>query len=190
LSKNDTNRDSSCTCIGCYLSVSSACLFCLSVRLSVSSACLFCLSVRMSVSSVSPSVYLVCLPVLSISPSVCLVCLPVLSISPYVCFVCQSVCLFRLSVRFFHLSVFPPFHLFVRLFFSVSTICLLNISVNVFFSFSLFNLSDNILYNIFSLGNLANGKEHWLQIYLPLSHFDRLVIRLKITILVSSLFIF
>jgi hypothetical protein len=36
-----------------------------------------------------------------------------------------------------------------------------------------------IQWDIYSLGNLANGKEHWLQIYSPLSHS-----RLKITILV------
>jgi hypothetical protein len=32
-------------------------------------------------------------------------------------------------------------------------------------------------------GKLANGKELWLLIYPPLSHFDHLVIRLEITIL-------
>jgi len=124
LSKNDTNRDSSCTCIGCYLSVSSACLFCLSVRLSVSSACLFCLSVRMSVSSVSPSVYFAYQSVFSISlfcphihlfvslflshQFVCLTYPSMFSLSA--CFICHSVCLFHLSVcfsirLFFHLSI-------------------------------------------------------------------------------------
>jgi hypothetical protein len=38
-----------------------------------------------------------------------------------------------------------------------------------------------IQWDIYSLGNLANGKEHWLQIYSPLSHS-----RLKITILAPS----
>ncbi len=37
--------------------------------------------------------------------------------------------------------------------------------------------------DIYSFGNSANGKEHWLQIYPPLFHFDDLVVRLKITIL-------
>ncbi len=37
-----------------------------------------------------------------------------------------------------------------------------------------------------SFGNPAIGKEHWLQIYPHLSHFDHLAIRLKITMMASS----
>ncbi len=34
-----------------------------------------------------------------------------------------------------------------------------------------------IQFGIYSFGNMANGKEHWLQAYPPLSHFDNLVVR-------------
>jgi hypothetical protein len=45
---------------------------------------------------------------------------------------------------------------------------------------------DTLEYPVRYLLILAIGKEHWLQIYPPLSHFDHLVVRLKITILPPS----
>jgi hypothetical protein len=53
-----------------------------------------------------------------------------------------------------------------------------------------YNKSHDIEKDICSFGNPAYTKEHWLQIYPSLYHFDHLVVRLKTTVLAPSLILF